>query len=71
MFEAGDSVRFVNDTKLGWLSNKGGYVERKLSDDEIAFEDKSLEGQNVYEVWVPLYGNICVLESFIKPATKQ
>lgn len=67
MYKKGDKVRFIFDDKLGRFSNKEGTVIRMVDDDEVEIEDNSDGMKRVYEVYIPLFGSVLVLDEFIKP----
>lgn len=59
MYKSGDKIQFIEHDALGIFSGRKGTIE-KLIDDEIYGDEK------VYEVYVPLHGNVEVLSSFIR-----
>ena len=66
MYKEGDKVRFIFDDRLGRLSNKEGTIVRMLDDDEVKIEGNYDGSKRVYEVHIPLFGSILVLDGFIK-----
>ena len=66
MYKKGDKIRFIFDDKLGRLSNKEGIIVRMVDDDEVEIEDNSDGMKHVYEVHIPLFGSVFVLDGFIK-----
>ena len=70
MFNIGDKVQFIEDKNIGYYSGKKGYIERILGEDEILVTDDGVKGMKVYEVWLPLRGNVCALEYLLKPVTE-
>lgn len=67
MFKEGDKVRFIEHANLDSLAGKIGTIIRRMNDDEVEIEDEVFNSKAVYEVYVPLYPTIQVLEGFIKP----
>jgi hypothetical protein len=70
MFKVGDKVQFIDDEKLGYYSGKKGYIERVLDKDEILIEEDEIKGMKVYEVWLPLRGNVEALEYLLRPVNE-
>lgn len=66
MYKEGDKVRFIFDDRLGRLSNKTGTIVRMVDDNEVEIEDNSDGTKHVYEVHIPLFGSVFVLDGFIK-----
>ena len=60
MYKSGDKIQFIEHNALGIFSGRKGIIE-KMVDDEIYRDER------VYEVYVPLHGNVEVLSSFIQP----
>ena len=65
MYKEGDKVRFIFDDRLGRLSNKTGTIVRMVDDNEVEIEDNSDGTKHVYEVHIPLFGSVFVLDGFI------
>lgn len=59
MYKNGDKIQFIEHDALGIFSGRKGIIE-KLVEDEIYGDEI------VYEVYVPFYGNVEVLSSFIQ-----
>lgn len=51
---------------FGRLSNKTGTIVRMVDDNDVKIEDNSYGSEHVYEVYIPLFGNVLVLDGFIK-----
>ena len=66
MYKEGDKIRFIFDDRLGRLSNKEGTIVRMVDDDEVEIEDNYDGNKCVYEVHIPLFGSVFVLDGFIK-----
>ena len=67
MYKAGDKVQFIEHENLDNLSGKIGTIIRRMDDDEVEIEGDAFNSKYVYEVYVPLFPTIQVLEGFIKP----
>ena len=67
MYKEGDKVQFIEHENLDNLSGKIGIIIRRMDDDEVEIEGDAFNSKYVYEVYVPLYPTIQVLEGFIKP----
>ena len=70
MYKKGDRVRFIFDDRLGRFSNKEGTIIRMVDDGEVEIEDNSDGTKHVYEVYIPLFGSVLVLDEFIKHIKK-
>lgn len=66
MYKEGDKIRFIFDDKLGNFSNKTGTIVRMVDDNDVEIEDDSYGSKHVYEVYIPLFGSVLVLDGFIK-----
>lgn len=67
MYKEGDKVQFIEHENLDNLSGKIGTIIRRMDDDEVEIEGDAFNSKYVYEVYVPLFPTIQVLEGFIKP----
>ena len=67
MYKEGDKVQFIEHKNLDNLSGKIGTIIRRMDDDKVEIEGDAFNSKYVYEVYVPLFPTIQVLEGFIKP----
>ena len=66
MYKEGDKVQFIEHENLDNLSGKIGTIIRRMDEDEVEIEGDAFNSKYVYEVYVPLFPTIQVLEGFIK-----
>ena len=67
MYKEGDKVQFIEHENLDNLYGKIGTIIRRMDDDEVEIEGDAFNSKYVYEVYVPIFPTIQVLEGFIKP----
>ena len=67
MFKVNDTIQFIENEGLGCFSGKKGIIIRQMDTEEVIINDELYNSKFVYEVYVPLHGNILALDGYMKP----